>query len=80
MQASEFLDTAERLAQGTTEGDWRSAVSRVYYSVFHFFCDFFLTQGLDLGTGGQAHSSLSDNYNPSRIHWIWPLRWPCLKA
>jgi len=58
VQASEFQDTAERLAHGTTEGDWRSAMSRAYYAVFHFFLDFFLAQGLDLGSGAQAHSSL----------------------
>lgn len=44
MQASEFQDTAERLSQGTTEGDWRSAISRAYYAVFHHFLDFFLSQ------------------------------------
>jgi hypothetical protein len=28
MQWSDFRDTAERLGQGMTEADWRSAVSR----------------------------------------------------
>jgi len=37
MQWSEFQDTAGRLAHGATEGDWRSAISRGYYAVFHFF-------------------------------------------
>ena len=58
MQANEFQDTAERLVQGTTEGDWRSAMSRAYYAVFHFFLDFFLANGLDLGGGANAHSNL----------------------
>src|SRR6476646_4274204 len=58
MQPSEFLDTAERLAQGATEGDWRSAISRAYYGVFHFFREFFLALGMDLGRGGQAHNNL----------------------
>ncbi len=63
MQASEFQDTAERLAQGTTEGDWRSAISRAYYAVFHHFLDFFLSHGLDLGRGGQAHILLYHGLN-----------------
>jgi uncharacterized protein (UPF0332 family) len=58
MQPSEFQDTAERLAQGTTEGDWRSAISRAYYAVFHYFREFFLLHGLDLGAGAQAHINL----------------------
>jgi hypothetical protein len=30
MKWREFRDTADRLAQGLTEGDWRSAISRSY--------------------------------------------------
>ena len=55
MQWREFQETAERLAQGATEGDWRSAVSRGYYAVFHFFRDFLLVHGLDVGAGAQSH-------------------------
>jgi uncharacterized protein (UPF0332 family) len=56
MQWNEFLDTADRLSRGTTEGDWRSAISRSYYSLFHYFREFFLSNGLDIGRGaGQAH-------------------------
>jgi uncharacterized protein (UPF0332 family) len=58
MDGSEFQDTAERLAQGNTEGDWRSAMSRAYYAVFHYFRSLFLSHGLDLGRGGQAHFNL----------------------
>lgn len=58
MHWSEFLDTAERLAQGTTEGDWRSAVSRCYYAAFHFFREFLLANGLNVGQGGQSHHNL----------------------
>jgi uncharacterized protein (UPF0332 family) len=59
MQWREFLDTAKRLAQGTTEGDWRFAVSRAYYAVFHFFRAFLARHGLPLGRGGQSHFNLS---------------------
>jgi uncharacterized protein (UPF0332 family) len=56
---SDFQNTADRLAAGGTEGDWRSAVSRSYYGAFHYFRTLFLTHGLDVGRGGQSHSSLS---------------------
>jgi hypothetical protein len=41
MQWSQFQDTADRLSRGATEGDWRSAISRGYYAVFHYFREFF---------------------------------------
>ena len=52
-----FQDTADRLANGGTEGDWRSAISRGY-AVFHYFRNFLLSHGLDIGRGGQAHFNL----------------------
>jgi uncharacterized protein (UPF0332 family) len=55
---NDFQDTADRLAQGPTEGDWRSAVSRTYYAVFHYFRSFFLTYGVNVGQGGQSHFNL----------------------
>src|SRR5881296_368508 len=59
MQWSEFQDTAERLSHGATEGDWRSAISRSYYAVFHYFRELLLSHGLDIGQGaGQAHFNL----------------------
>ena len=73
MQASEFQDTAVRLVQGTTEGDWRSAISRAYYAVFHHFLDFFLSHGLDLGSGGQAHILLYHGLNNCGFPAILPV-------
>ena len=59
MRWDQFLDTADRLARGTTEGDWRSAISRSYYAVFHYFREFFRGGGLDVGRGsGAAHFNL----------------------
>ena len=55
MHWGEFQDTAERLAKATTGGDWRSAVSCAYYAVFHGFHEFLLSNGLDVGRGGQSH-------------------------
>jgi uncharacterized protein (UPF0332 family) len=58
MHWGEFQTTAERRARGATEGDWRSGISRSYYAVFHFFREFLLSHGLDVGRGGQAHFTL----------------------
>jgi hypothetical protein len=58
MQWGEFQDTAGRLARGATEGDWRSAISRAYYAVFHCFHKFLLSNGLDVGRGSQSHFNL----------------------
>jgi uncharacterized protein (UPF0332 family) len=58
MRPDDFLETADRLTRGTTEGDWRSAVSRAYYGVFHRLRDALLVQGLDVGRGGAAHFNL----------------------
>jgi hypothetical protein len=73
VDSTEFQDTAERLAQGTTEGDWRSAVSRAYYGVFHHFREFFLANGLDLGRGGQAHFNLYAGLQNCGIAAVAPL-------
>src|SRR5436305_11388317 len=35
MNWREFLALGNRLATGTTEADWRTAVSRAYYAAFH---------------------------------------------
>jgi uncharacterized protein (UPF0332 family) len=58
MQGIEFIATADRLSQGGSEGDWRSAVSRAYYGVFHHLRELFLAHGVDLGRSGQAHFNL----------------------
>lgn len=58
MHWSDFQVTAERLAWGTTEGDWRSAISRCYFAVFHFFRNFLLSHGLDIARDGQSHFNL----------------------
>ncbi len=63
MRWDEFLHTADRLARGSTEGDWRSAVSRGYYGVFHFFRDFLLSHGVDVGQGGACHANLYNGLN-----------------
>lgn len=58
MNCREFHDTAIRLVAAPTEGDWRSAVSRSYYFIFHRFRELLLANGLDVGQGGQSHYTL----------------------
>jgi hypothetical protein len=58
MHWNEFQTTADRLVQGTTEGDWRSAISRSYYALFHYFREFLLGHRLNLGQSGQSHFNL----------------------
>jgi hypothetical protein len=56
-----FLDPASRLATGATEGDWRSTVSRAYYSVFHFFLDWLQSNGVALGRSATVQQLVLDN-------------------
>jgi len=58
MRWDEFLNTADRLALGSTEGDWRSAVSRAYYGLFHYLREVLLAGGLNLGASGACHFNL----------------------
>ena len=51
MDARNFLTTADQLAQGATEADWRSAVSRAYYAVFHVARRLFTTCGFTVPRG-----------------------------
>jgi len=58
MDARNFLTTADQLAQGATEADWRSAVSRAYYAVFHVARRLFTTCGFTVPRADRAHSYL----------------------
>lgn len=42
MNPSEFLTTARFLKESNREGDWRSSISRSYYSLYHEFRLIFL--------------------------------------
>ena len=59
--------------RGPTEGDWRSAVSRAYYAVFHFFREFLLANGVDVGQGGACHSNLYVGLNNCGIGVVSPV-------
>ncbi len=46
MEAAHFLETAESLADGHRESDWRSSVSRAYYSSYNTACEL-VRKGID---------------------------------
>ena len=48
---------------GSTEGDRRLAVSRGYYGVFHFFRDFLLAHGVNVGQGSACLANLYNGLN-----------------
>ena len=58
MDARTFLSTADQLAQGATEADWRSAVSRAYYAVFHVARQLFTACNFTVPRADRAHSYL----------------------
>jgi uncharacterized protein (UPF0332 family) len=51
----DFLDLARRLAAGGAEADWRTAISRAYYSTFHAARQLMQDLGFTVPRGDQAH-------------------------
>jgi uncharacterized protein (UPF0332 family) len=58
MNPRKFLALARRLAAGTEEEDWRTAVSRAYYAAFHVACDLMTGLGFTVPNAEQAHGYL----------------------
>ena len=58
MTGRDFLQLAVVLAGGTTEAEWRSAVSRAYYAAFHVARDLLISCGFAAPRGEQAHAYL----------------------
>lgn len=57
MDFREFLTLAESLAEGVTEGEWRTAISRAYYAAFHIACDTLASLGFRVPSHSeQAHA------------------------
>jgi len=54
----DFLALAEIWIKGSTEAEWRSAVSRAYYGVFHVARQFMEDLGFLVPRGDQAHAYL----------------------
>ena len=59
MDGASLLDVADRLLEGETEADWRSAVSRAYYAAFHVGRQLLLDCGFRLPRGEQSHAAMS---------------------
>jgi uncharacterized protein (UPF0332 family) len=53
-----FLTLAESWIKGSTEAEWRSAVSRGYYAAFHVAKQFMEDLGFLIPRGDQAHAYL----------------------
>jgi uncharacterized protein (UPF0332 family) len=58
MNPRHFLTQAQRLVIMTGEEDWRSAVSRAYYSVFHVAREFMDSLGFTVPQADRAHAYL----------------------
>jgi uncharacterized protein (UPF0332 family) len=56
MNARDFLTVADRLLQGTTEAEWRSALSRAYYAAFHVGLELLTACGFVVPARDRAHA------------------------
>ncbi len=67
MNGRDFLATARRLANGTDESDWRSAVSRAYYAAFHVARDLLAALRFQVPRADRAHNYLYVRLNNSGV-------------
>jgi uncharacterized protein (UPF0332 family) len=58
MNWRDFLPLATRLAAGTTEADWRTAVGRAYYAAFHIARRLFAGLSFTVPRADRAHQDL----------------------
>src|SRR5262249_48620093 len=58
MDFRDYLALATSLANGTTEADWRSAISRAYYAAFHVARQFLVSLGFRVPRADRAHPYL----------------------
>jgi uncharacterized protein (UPF0332 family) len=58
MDFRELLTLAATLAAGSSEAEWRSAVSRAYYAAFHVARELFLSMNFRVPQADRAHSYL----------------------
>lgn len=58
MNGRDFLPLAAHLAGGTTEAEWRSAVSRAYYASFHVARRLLSELGFTVPRADRAHQYL----------------------
>src|SRR5207244_3604565 len=58
MNFRDYLTLAATLANGPTEAEWRSAVSRAYYAAFHVGCELLRDLGFIVPRADRAHAYL----------------------
>jgi uncharacterized protein (UPF0332 family) len=58
MNPDEFLELAGEWCIGTREGEWRTAMSRAYFAVFHVARQLLQQGGFVVPDGDQAHAYL----------------------
>jgi uncharacterized protein (UPF0332 family) len=58
MDPRDFLVVAAEWAAGTREAEWRSAVSRAYYSVYHVGRELLIRAGFAIPDGPTGHSAV----------------------
>jgi uncharacterized protein (UPF0332 family) len=58
MNGRDFLPLAKQLVRGTTEAEWRSAVSRAYYACFHVARRLLSDLGFIVPRADRAHQYL----------------------
>ena len=59
MIGRDFLPLAKQLATGSTEAEWRSAISRAYYAAFHVARELLQDLGFTVPRAERAHVYLS---------------------
>ena len=71
---ADLLRLAEKLCLGTTESEWRCAVSRAYYAAFHRGRDLLQALGFEVPRGEQAHARFcgADSKAAAIHRWVLP--------
>ncbi|MGI8982139.1 MAG: hypothetical protein ACR2FY_23150 [Pirellulaceae bacterium] len=59
MNPDDFLTLATTLAQGKGQAEWRSSISRAYYSAFHAACGLVESIDVTLPLGASAHQKVT---------------------
>ena|SRR5450432_3037603 len=59
---NEYVTLAEELSTRDDEASLRTAISRVYYSIYHQARDFLLAEGISLSTNDSSHKVVWNEY------------------
>ncbi|OHE20742.1 MAG: hypothetical protein A2X95_10180 [Syntrophobacterales bacterium GWF2_56_9] len=61
MDPRDFLEVAKKLSQGGTAAEYRTAVSRAYYAIYHVSADFLTGLGCTINDGPSGHGDVYRN-------------------